>query len=475
MLLLLLSPSCFHRSLKMNETMCVSLGHVAASKEIIPNRHDLLLALAVVFSLIAALTVLANVTAIVALMRMHFRRCLGNSDSSKNTQLLMASMGVSDALLGIVVMPLSVYNIVKNRHWELGHHLCNIREVLYLVLSAASFLHVACMALDRYLAVCKPLLFRTLTSKRSLMMIAACWIIPASFMATALVTGWHEVGIEDVVFCSKYENFCEFRHNRPFLFIYVLALLDLPLVITLILYCLILLEVRRYHKRKPLSYYSSEKPETHRTLYHNNILNTSETVSIEASQKRRKLWYGIRKDHCLLNLWSSMRAFCEVNIESPVKPEWTATMVQVSGQQSADSRLDPLETSVSSKDPTLLPKNSSVTTSFQSVRNNNINREPSKSSLGSSRKVSEIREARARSSMKAVRTIGIVVACFSVCWLPINIVAIVGAFQNIDNPVITMFVLWLAYINSTLNPIIYCCQRSIRAAIRSLICQPCSR
>ncbi|XP_058246958.1 trace amine-associated receptor 13c-like [Hemibagrus wyckioides] len=57
---------------------------------------------------------------------------------------------------------------------------------------------------------------------------------------------------------------------------------------------------------------------------------------------------------------------------------------------------------------------------------------------------------------KAAKTLGIVVGAFNLCWMPYFITSVIDPFYNFTTPAIIyeLFV-WLGYINSTFNPIIY--------------------
>ncbi|KAK3094767.1 hypothetical protein FSP39_005952 [Pinctada imbricata] len=71
---------------------------------------------------------------------------------------------------------------------------------------------------------------------------------------------------------------------------------------------------------------------------------------------------------------------------------------------------------------------------------------------------------------RAVRTLGIVVGCFIVCWLPFFIVTLVKPLcQNCINKIVEDIVLWLGYFNSACNPVIYTFfNKDFRAAFRKL-------
>uniref|UniRef100_A0A4W5K6N5 Alpha-1A adrenergic receptor n=1 Tax=Hucho hucho TaxID=62062 RepID=A0A4W5K6N5_9TELE len=60
---------------------------------------------------------------------------------------------------------------------------------------------------------------------------------------------------------------------------------------------------------------------------------------------------------------------------------------------------------------------------------------------------------------KAAKTLGIVVGCFVLCWLPFFLVMPIGSIFPSHRPPDTIFKItfWLGYLNSCINPIIYPC------------------
>uniref|UniRef100_A0A674BS06 Adrenoceptor beta 3b n=1 Tax=Salmo trutta TaxID=8032 RepID=A0A674BS06_SALTR len=72
---------------------------------------------------------------------------------------------------------------------------------------------------------------------------------------------------------------------------------------------------------------------------------------------------------------------------------------------------------------------------------------------------------------KAIKTLGIIMGTFTLCWLPFFVSNIIKVFDP-DIPSREVFILlnWLGYLNSGLNPIIYCHSPEFRSAFRNLLC-----
>ncbi|XP_060106858.1 beta-3 adrenergic receptor [Heteronotia binoei] len=72
---------------------------------------------------------------------------------------------------------------------------------------------------------------------------------------------------------------------------------------------------------------------------------------------------------------------------------------------------------------------------------------------------------------KALKTLGIIMGIFTLCWLPFFVANIIKVFARPLVPdQLFLFFNWLGYVNSFFNPIIYCRSPDFRCAFKKLLC-----
>ncbi|CAL1535547.1 unnamed protein product, partial [Lymnaea stagnalis] len=92
-------------------------------------------------------------------------------------QILMVSMAAIGSLYGILVMPVGVLEVIHNGEWPLREGFCWARYICDQFLGTTFRIHVMCLSIDRYIAICKPLKYRVLTYKTGLIMTDLSWLL----------------------------------------------------------------------------------------------------------------------------------------------------------------------------------------------------------------------------------------------------------------------------------------------------------
>lgn len=93
------------------------------------------------------------------------------------TNYLILSLALADLLVGILVYPLSMGFSLSScmYHEEL---FCKIRASFDITLTMSSILHLCCISVDRYCAVCRPLTYESeITNSCVAIMILVSWVV----------------------------------------------------------------------------------------------------------------------------------------------------------------------------------------------------------------------------------------------------------------------------------------------------------
>ncbi|XP_036451596.1 trace amine-associated receptor 13c-like [Colossoma macropomum] len=108
--------------------------------------------LLVFLSCVSVFTVFLNLLVIISIS--HFKQL------HTPTNLLILSLSVADLLVGLFVMPVNIMQLIDSC-WYLGKMACCVLPVINSVLSSASLCSLVFIAVDRYIAICDPLLYST--------------------------------------------------------------------------------------------------------------------------------------------------------------------------------------------------------------------------------------------------------------------------------------------------------------------------
>lgn len=350
--------------------------------------------------LFSAFGVFFNLVIFLALVKYRSRSLLRQRYvSTSTTTLLMMSTSVSDVINGLVVMPLCVYEITTWGVWNLGQDLCTLRLLVSNTLCAVSAYHVCCLAVDRFLAVCWPLLHRRLTSRAAVYMILVSWLVPIAFNLICEYIGLNHLGVEYLAQCVEMLHMCYPIYNTYTMLTTCVVFFTVPFIIAYILYGCIAVQVWKFNKRKV--------------------------------QKRQN---QISKTETSENAISTISA---------TESNFTVSYLRNSLDKTTE------ESNLTLTNNIVLSQLSQI----KCPQNIPINREPSR-------------------NVKAVFTIGSIVIVYTIFWLPSWVFSIIFAKST------TVFPYWVVvgitlfgYGSSSLNPVLYCFNGSVRGAVRLLLCR----
>lgn len=103
------------------------------------------------------------------------------------TSLLIANLAIADLLVGVVVMPLAVSNIVTQSKWFYGGVVCKLWISLDVICCTASILTLCAISGDRFVGVTRPLQYPSLVTKRRVLFFcSAIWVVSLAILLSAV-------------------------------------------------------------------------------------------------------------------------------------------------------------------------------------------------------------------------------------------------------------------------------------------------
>ncbi|XP_056322458.1 trace amine-associated receptor 13c-like [Danio aesculapii] len=134
----------------------------------------------VFFSLLSAWTVFLNLLVIISIS--HFKKL------HTPTNMIILSLSVADLLVGLIVMPIEAIELIETC-WYFGDALCNLFLILMGLLTSTSLCSLVFIAVDRYVAVCHPLMYpQTITMNRTLIIVCFSWFFSSAYNIILSIT-----------------------------------------------------------------------------------------------------------------------------------------------------------------------------------------------------------------------------------------------------------------------------------------------
>ncbi|XP_051780699.1 trace amine-associated receptor 13c-like [Erpetoichthys calabaricus] len=181
------------------------------------------------------LTVFGNLVVIISFS--HFRQLHTPSN------LLVLSLAVADFMVGIFSMPFKLIQIIENC-WYFGDTLCFIYFCISFLLTSVSISNLVFIAIDRYIAVCDPLLYSSkITVPVIQMFIATSW-------AVSLLYNWVLIYFKGITFTYENVNIClgkcDVIYTETWGLVDLIATFILPCSVMVSLYIKIFIVAKRH-------------------------------------------------------------------------------------------------------------------------------------------------------------------------------------------------------------------------------------
>ncbi|KAE9412881.1 hypothetical protein Angca_007889, partial [Angiostrongylus cantonensis] len=390
--------------------------------------------------------------------------------------LLVGNLAFSDLCLALIVLPLSsVYAIAGE--WVFPDTLCEVfvsgKNLTDILCSTASIWNLSIVGLDRYWAIASPVAYMTKRNKRTAgIMILSVWFSSA-LISLAPLLGWKQTAITPNLIYEKNRTIrqCTFLDLPSYTVYSATGSFFIPTILMFFVYFKI---YRAFAKHRARQIYRQKvnsaviRKHIESTILHeiSHVLPTSDEFAKEEEDDTDDSGEGSgQAGNGLPN--GNDAILEESEEESDEKAEdnhTTLTSVVTTADEPTESHFVRREAKVCKSMPPTMERNKFPKKELRPLRSvmamNYENMQRQKNRKERVRHKSLQRKPKAISAAKerrGVTVLGIILGCFTICWAPFFVMYVLVQFckECSPNPHIEMFITWLGYSNSAMNPIIY--------------------
>ncbi|XP_054167904.1 5-hydroxytryptamine receptor-like [Oppia nitens] len=407
-----------------NNNNNISDNFIDVNKEIYKNSILFIVSTSIVLTILTICTVIGNILVIAAVLLERNLRTPAN--------YLVLSLAVADFLVACLVMPLGAFYEIQGQ-WTLGDILCEFWTSVDVLCCSASILHLLAIAMDRYWAVTNVDYMHHRNAKRICLMILTIWLV-AAVIAMAPNFGWKDSDYKNRI---QMEKRCLVSQDVGYQLFATVATFYAPLILILLLYWKIYKVARRRIRRKPGSKIEIKTSQLDQVMDTNSSPNKplSPTVIQTISP----------------NVDRNCHEMNHMNTKLTVKSKPTIGPPSMSiTDRSTSTTCASNTTTMTNHSPPLIIKPLLLRSKSTLKQTLNSKREK-----------------------KAAKTLAIVTGVFVICWAPFFILALALPLCPTCNPPLLLMsvFLWLGYVNSLLNCIIYTIfSPDFRTAFKKLLC-----
>lgn len=334
------------------------------------------------------------------------------------TNLLIVNLAVTDFLVSILVLPFAIaYQIFE--YWPFKQAICDLYSISDLLLCTLSILSLCTISIDRYMAITKPFQYAPKrTPKRMFIMILISWLLSAA-ISVSPIFGWEH---------QNTPFFCNYNMDLTLQIYATLTAFYIPLTLMLVLYGKILVLAKQI------------------ALVDAQVARKG---SVDTQMRDSSIPEGT--DCNRSSLYPPGDNCTNSQFFNDLKDNWDSTPGDAKSRQSVVSFKPSPVIMRKNREPIKRRKVYSMTLftrrSQSEILNNGRSSEyggilgvRSMSSYGKS-PITLLRRGKRRSpsdqgkgeTHKAVTTLGVIMGCFTICWLPFFVSQVIFFYNILSN------------------------------------------